>query len=162
KDYTAAADKFGAARKLMPDNIDALTGLTKAEQGRERVAAEARKKAQDDERTKTFQRLLRDGQNNLAQKHYDAAVRHPTQALKPNPGDPAATKALQAAEKGRADAAKTADQLAEAKKKAEAYQKAMSDGRLALQGKHYDAAIQAFEQAQKLLPGDQASLNFAQ
>src|SRR5262249_30372143 len=124
--------------------------------------AEARKKVQEDERTKTFQRLLRDGQDNLAKKHYDAAVVNLTEALKLNPGDPAATKALQAAEKGRADAAKTADQLAEAKEKAEAYQKAMSDGRLALQGKHYDAAIQAFEQAQKLLPGDQASLNFAQ
>jgi tetratricopeptide (TPR) repeat protein len=160
KDYPRAIDRFAAARKVIPENVDAVTALSKAEQARDLGLADARKKAKEEDRIKTFNRLVQDGQDNLAKRQYDAAVVNLTEALKLNPGDPAATKALQQAEKARAGTVKTPDQVAEAKKKADAYQKYMTDGRLALQGKQYDAAIQAFDTAQKLLPGDQTSLNF--
>src|SRR5262249_31136211 len=103
---------------------------------------------------------LESGQANLANKQYDAAVVALTEALKLNPGNPAATKLRDEAEKARAAAAGSAEAVAEAKKKAEAYQKVMNEGRLALTGRQYDAAIKAFAEAQKLLPGDQSSANF--
>src|SRR5207253_3240627 len=97
KDYVKAVDKFGAAKKLLPANIDAIAALTKAEQARDALGLEARKKTQDDERLKTFNRLLKDGQDNLAGKHYAAAVASLTEAVKLNPSDATATKALKSA-----------------------------------------------------------------
>jgi hypothetical protein len=155
KDYASAAAKFGLAHELMPDNVDAIAALSKAEQLRDHSAASTTKKAQEDERLKTFNHLLEDGKTNLAKKQYDVAIANLTEALKLNPGNAEATKALAAAK-----SAIGAGQLDEAKKKTEAYQKAMSDGRLAMLNKQYDSAIKAFEAAQKLLPGDMAALAF--
>jgi tetratricopeptide (TPR) repeat protein len=155
KDYASAAAKFGLAHKLMPDNVDAIAALSKAEQLRDHSAGATTKKAQEDERLKTFNHLLEDGKTNLAKKQYDVAIANLTEALKLNPGHVEATKALEAAR-----SAIGAGQLDDAKKKTEAYQKAMSDGRLAMQNKQYDSAIKAFEAAQKLLPGDMAALAF--
>src|SRR5262249_52165929 len=49
---------------------------------------------------------------------------------------------------------------AEAKQKLAAYQTLISDGRLALKGNRFDDAIQAFSEAQKILPSDQAAKDF--
>jgi len=38
KDYSTAVSAFTQAKKLDPDNVDVLTGLTRAEQGRDRIA----------------------------------------------------------------------------------------------------------------------------
>src|SRR5205085_6277942 len=97
------------------------------------------------------------GKANLAAKQYDAAVLALTEARKLNPGDPSVNAALQEAEKARAAHGAGARSQAEARKKAEQYQKRLSEGRLAASAKQYDAAIQALKEAQKLLPGDQAS-----
>jgi colicin import membrane protein len=56
--------------------------------------------------------------------------------------------------KAQAAAAQKAAEQAEAKRKADTFQKWMTDGRQALAGKRYDAAIQAFHEAQKLQPAD--------
>src|SRR5262249_22442847 len=130
------------------------------EQARDRALADAQKQTQDVEREKAFQRLVKDGQQNMTDKHFDAAVVNFKEALKLKPGDVTAGKLLQNAEKALADTLKTDEQKAAAKKKQEAYEKSMSEGRLAFQQKKWDAAITAFEAAQKLLPGDKASQNF--
>ena len=84
------------------------------------------------------------------------------EAVRLKPADKEAAAALQQAEKGQADTVKTAEQQAQAKKNADAYQKWMTDGRAALKAKQYDAAANAFSKAQKLLPGDASSAEFLQ
>ncbi len=158
--HDRAVQSFTAAKALAPGNLDALTGLSKAEQARERSAAEARRRAEEDGRLKDFRRLLESGQANLANKRYDAAVLALNEALKLKPGDPSASQARAQAEKARQQAALDAGAAAEGKRKAEAYQKAMGEGRVALSGRQYDAAIKAFSAAQKQQPGDQASTAF--
>src|SRR5207248_11221544 len=71
-----------------------------------------------------------------------------------------ATQARASAQKALQQAGVSAKTAEENRKRAEAYQKAMKDGRLALGSRQFDAAIQAFSEAQTLLPGDQASANF--
>ncbi|HYT87847.1 MAG TPA: hypothetical protein VEL76_03935 [Gemmataceae bacterium] len=158
--HDKAVQAFTQAKALAPTNVEVLTGLTKAEQVRERAALDLRRQTADQERQKTFARLLESGQANLANKQYDAAVLSLTEALKVKPGDPTALQAKAQAEKLRQQTGTDALAAAKAKQQADAYQKAMSAGRLALQGKQYDAAIKSFSEAQTLLPGDQSSANF--
>jgi tetratricopeptide (TPR) repeat protein len=155
-----AVQAFREAKKLAPADIDVLAGLSKAEQTRERAAAEARRRAEDEARGATFRRLLESGQANLAGKKYDAAVLALDEALKLKPGDPAALQARASAQKALQQAGVDAKAAEANRQKAAAYQKALNDGRLALGARQFDAAIQAFSEAQKLLPGDQASANF--
>ena len=67
---------------------------------------------------------------------------------------------MQAAEAAHAETVKTAEQQAQAKKTADAYQKVMIDGRAALAARQYDAAAASFGSAQKLMPGDASSAEF--
>jgi tetratricopeptide (TPR) repeat protein/predicted small lipoprotein YifL len=164
KQYGKAIDAYRAAKKIEPDNLDVLAGLTQAEQAEEKFGAAARRKVEEAERQQNFARLLKSGHENVKAKQYDAAVATLNAALKLKPGDPAARAALDAAQDGhkKLAATKAADAKAEAaaKQKTEAYQKLLTDGRLALQAKRYDDAIGSFAQAQKLLPGDKTSADF--
>jgi tetratricopeptide (TPR) repeat protein len=157
KDYAAAVAAFTQAKKLAPDNVEALTGLARAEQARDRQLAEAARKTDDTGRLANFQRLLKSGQDNLAAKQYAAASVALQEALKLSPDDASAKAALAEAEKGRLATLITAKDQEEAKKRTDAYQKLINDGRLALDGKRYDDAIKAYSAAQKLLPGDKLS-----
>jgi tetratricopeptide (TPR) repeat protein len=160
QNHAAAVQAFQEARKVAPDNLDVLAGLTQAEQARDRQLAEARKKTDDAQRVENFQKLLKSGKANLDQKQYDAAVANLTEAVKLSPGNSEARAALKQAEEGRAKAPSNPQAQVEAKQKLAAYQKLMGDGRLALTGKRYEDAIRAFSEAQKQLPGDQASKDF--
>jgi tetratricopeptide (TPR) repeat protein len=160
KKYAAAVQTFHEARKLAPDHVDVVAGLSQAEHGRDEQFAAERKKADEAHRLDGFQRLLKSGQANLAAKHYDAAAANFTEALKLSPGDATATAALKQAEQARVGSATDAKTQAEAKQKQAAYQKHLADGRLALTGKRYDDAIKSFSAAQKVLPGDHASQDF--
>ncbi|MCI0683416.1 MAG: hypothetical protein L0Y71_15030 [Gemmataceae bacterium] len=160
KDYGKAIAAYQQAKKLAPDNVEMLAGLTQAEEARTRHAASAKRQAEDAARAKEFQRLLQSGRANLKAKQYDAAAVALTEALKLNPGDAAATAALKDAEAGRKKPAVDAKAAAAAKQKTEAYQKLIGDGRLALETKRYDDAIKSFSAAQKLLPGDQTSAGY--
>lgn len=157
RDYGRAAQNFAEAKKINPSDIEVLTGLTKAEQLRDQAAQDQRRKSEEQERLTTFKRLLEAGQANLANKKFDAAVLTLTEALKLDPTNARALQLKGEAEKARQQSG--AD-VAEAKKRADLYQKAMSDGRYALQSKQYDAAIKAFGEAQKLLPDDRSSADF--
>jgi tetratricopeptide (TPR) repeat protein len=159
KKYDAAVQAYAQARKLAPDNVDALTGLTKAEQLRDQAFDMARRQAEESTRQKNFQRLLKTGQDNLANKNYDAAVLALTEAVKLNPKDPTASAALQTAVKARGGDTKNQEEF---KKKAFVYHKHLGEGKNALASKRYDEAIQAFAAAQKVLPGDKTSAEFLQ
>ena len=95
----------------------------------------------------------------VAQARADADGRGAT-ARKDLERQPAESKALQ--EKTKIETVKPPNQVTEVQKKTEVYQKAMADGRLALQNKHFDIAIQAFDQAQKIEPGDPTAAGLLQ
>lgn len=155
--YVEAVSAFQQAKKLAPDNLEVMTGLTRAEQLRDRLAQDTQRKTEEAQRAQNFQRFLKSGQENLANKQYEAAVAMLKEAVKLNPTDKTAALALQQAEKAR-DVAVT--DKAAAKARAEAYQKHMNDGQLALASKRYADAIKAFSNAQQVLPGDKASSAF--
>jgi tetratricopeptide (TPR) repeat protein len=159
-DHDRAVKAFTEAKAREPGNIDALAGLSKAEQTRERNAVEARRRDEEAQRLAAYRRLLESGQENLANKKYEAAVLALNEALKLKPGDPAALQARDQAEKARQQVASSAKNAEAERQKAAAYQKAISDGRLALNGRQFDVAIKAFTEAQRLQPGDAASAGF--
>jgi cytochrome c-type biogenesis protein CcmH/NrfG len=145
RQYESAVKAFHAAATLSPGHEDALAGLGMAQ----RALAEH-------EQQTTFRTLLDAGLANLASKQFDAAVVALDEALKLRPGDPEAVAARQRAETGRA-ASKAALAQADFQKKAEQYQKWMTEGRTLFTTGDYTAAVAAFAQAQQLFPGDRAS-----
>ncbi len=157
KQFDNAAKAFGQAAKLMPGNAEAQAGLARTEKARQDSLAQSRRQQADQERMTKYREALATGRAHLAAKRYDAAVAALTEAAKLNPGDPAAAAALKEAEAARtASQAEAARQLAQ-KQNAAAYQKWMADGRAALATQRYDAAVQAFHEAQKLQPADPAA-----
>jgi tetratricopeptide (TPR) repeat protein len=161
KQYTKAVEAFAAARNVAPNDVDVLTGLAKAEQAQAKSAAEARAKATDQQRQQDFRRLLDGAKANLDVKQHDAAALAATEALKLKPGDAAALQAKAQAEAARKAASPaTAPAPADQARRAEAYQKAMSAGRLAIAARQYDTAIKSFADAQKLVPGDKSAAAF--
>jgi tetratricopeptide (TPR) repeat protein len=157
KQFDNAFKAFDQAAKLMPGNAEAQAGLARTEKARQDSLAESRRQQADQERLAKYRTALETGRAHLAAKRYDAAVTALTEATKLNPADPAAAAALKQAEAGRAASqAEAARELAQ-KQNAAAYQKWMADGRAALTGQRYDAAIQAFREAQKLQPTDPAA-----
>ncbi len=160
KDYTRALTSFQQARKLAPDNVEVLAGLSRAEQARSQLADDARRKAEDGQRKQAFDRLLASGKANLAGKQFDAAVANLGEAVKLNPTDASAAAALKQAEQARSALLADAQAQAEAKQRTDAYQKTMTAGRAALKAKRFDDAEKSFAAAQSLLPGDQASSGF--
>ena len=162
KQYAEAVSAFQQARKLAPDNVDVVAGLTRAEQLRNRLDAEARQQAEAAERTQNFQLLLKNGQANLASKQFEAAVAILGEAVKLNPTDATALAALKQAEQGRDLALVDAKAKAAAKARADLYQKHINDGQLAMSTKRFADAEKAFAEAQKVLPGDKSSLDYMQ
>ena len=153
---------FQEAKKLSPDNLAVMTGLTKAEQARDRLLAAQRRQAEELARTQGFTRLVESGRANLAAKQFEAAVANLTEAVRLNPTDAAVQLDLKRAIAGRDAALKDANAQAAAKLRADQYQKLMTDGQAALDSKRFGDAIKAFTAAQTLLPGDLASKNLIQ
>lgn len=158
--YGDALEAFREAKKLAPDNLEAIAGLTQAEQATARLSADASRKSEEADRVQRFQRLLKSGQANLAGKQYEAAVANLAEAVRLNPTDAGARLALQKAETARDAALANATAKAAAKDRADKYQRFLGEGRLALNSKRYDDAIRAFGEAQKLLPGDATSRDY--
>jgi hypothetical protein len=180
--YDAAAANFQSARQLRatPEVNQLLAQLQEKQaqveaqkKGAQTAAdAEKRKKAEEQQHVAEFQRLMKDGNTALAAKQYEAAIKSFAEAAKVMPGNAEATAALSRAEQARAQdlaaarrqqeeaqkaqaaAAQKAAEQADAKRKSDSLQKWMTDGRQALAAKRYDAAIQAFREAQKIQPTD--------
>ncbi|MBI1829964.1 MAG: tetratricopeptide repeat protein [Planctomycetes bacterium] len=154
-----AVNIFQQAKKLAPDNLAVMTGLTKAEQARDRLLAADRRQAEEIARTQGFARLVKSGRDNLAAKHFEAAVANLSEAVKLNPTDASVQSDLKKAIAGRDAAFTDAKAQAAAKLRADQYQKLLTEGHVALDSKRFGDAIKSFTDAQKLLPGDLASKN---
>ena len=162
KKYADAVQAFQQAKKLAPDNLDVITGLTKAEQAQKSLLAEERRKAEETGRMQNFQRLVKSGRDNLATKHYEAAVAALSEAVKLNPADASVQDDLKRAVKERDALLTDAKTQAAAKQRADMYQKLLNEGQVALDSKRYADAIQKFTEAQKILPGDKTSQHYLQ
>jgi tetratricopeptide (TPR) repeat protein len=158
--YDRAVQAYREASQLAPGNVDALAGMSKAEHARAEAATRARRQNEEADRLANFRTLRESGKANLAAKQYDAAVLSLGEAVKLNPADADARAALEEAQKARDATRADVRAQAEAQKKAEAYQKWLGEGRVALAAKQHDTAINAFREAQKVLPGDQSSAAF--
>jgi tetratricopeptide (TPR) repeat protein len=114
---------------------------------RQLAAADADAKKKQD----AYLQSLRDASTALADKKYAVAVREAKEALATKPGDPAATKILNDAQKAL-DAANAA--ASETEKKKDAYDAAMKAGRAAYAARKFEEAIRGFEEALQAKPGD--------
>ena len=160
KQYAEAVKSFQLARKLAPDSIEVVTGLTHAEQARDRALADAQTKAAGLERLQKLGKLLKSGQANIAAKQFEAAVANLTEAASLEPSNPSIAAELKKALAGRDGQFADAKAQAAAKERAVAYQKWLGDGRAAIANKRYPDAIKAFTEAQKVLPGDKTSKDY--
>jgi tetratricopeptide (TPR) repeat protein len=131
--------------------------LAEAEEARDAALAAARKQKETADDQATLRRLLAAGDQNLRAKRYDAAIVAFTDALKLSPADAKAKAGLEQAQAAQASMKLDARAQAEAKRKRDEYEKAMRQGRAALNLKQYSDALGLFQKAQELLPGDTAS-----
>jgi tetratricopeptide (TPR) repeat protein len=157
KDYGRAVSLFREAKRLAPTNVDALAGLTQAEQKLERVAAEVRRKDEDKSRKESFQKLLASGKASLAANRFEAAAIALAEAVRLMPDNAEAKSALDEANRQLGADAKRQTEL---KKKMDEYQRHIADGRRAMSTKQFDQAIKAFNSAILLLPDDKASKDY--
>jgi tetratricopeptide (TPR) repeat protein len=146
----AAVKAFGEAKKLVPANADVLAGLSEAERAREEAQARARREQEAKDRAARLRKLLDEGQAHLKAGRLDAAEKSFDEAKKLAPADPAPQQALRDLEQAR----KAAAAEAERKKRQADYERAMNAGRAALAAKNPQAAITAFSDALRFVPGD--------
>ncbi|HKB00873.1 MAG TPA: tetratricopeptide repeat protein, partial [Gemmataceae bacterium] len=148
KDLDGAAKFLADASAADPTDPDIQKVRAEYDAARRQLAgadAEAKKK-QD-----AYLQSLRDASTALADKKYAVAIREAKEALAAKPGDPAATKILNDAQKALDAANATA---ADTERKKDAYDAAMKAGRAAYAARKFDEAIRAFEEAVQAKPGD--------
>jgi hypothetical protein len=115
-----------------------------------RAEAEARKnQAQVNDLVKT-------AQTHLAARRFDDALRVLNEANRLQPGDATVAQLIKQVEKARNDAVAEAKKQEEARRRQQ-YAQLMNQGQSAVNAKRYAEAIQAFNQALKLMPGDAAA-----
>src|SRR5262249_46943935 len=156
KKYEKAVQLYGAAEKAAPADrkVEVLTGLARAERGRDQEQLAARRGREEQDRKAAFQKLLESGKANLTAGRFDAAVLALQEALKLNPTDADAEAALAQAQ---AEGGPDAQAKAEMQRKATEYGRLIGDGRRAMADKQYDAALRNFRDAQQVIPGDEAA-----
>ena len=174
KDYAKAVLAYQQAKKLAPDNLEVLAGLTQAEEARTKVAAARQAADLAAQRDNDFQKAMLAGQKALSAKNYKEAVLAYQQAAKIKPNDAQVTVQLEIAQRELRRAATTTKDEPKKKeepkkkddpkkKKEEAsvppatFQELIQSGQKALQAKKYDDAVKAFSDAQKLRPNDAAT-----
>jgi tetratricopeptide (TPR) repeat protein len=131
-----AVQHFSAALRLYPTDAEARSALATAT----KAAAEAEAATKKQE----FDRLMGQARAAAAQNRHADAVKFYTSALNYFPADATARK-------GRDDAARAE------KKQRDDYKLAMEAARDALNRKNYPGAINAFNEALRILPGDSAA-----
>jgi tetratricopeptide (TPR) repeat protein len=152
--YTQAVDLFKQARKLAPDNVEALTGLTRAE--RERDAEAARMRAREDAKNRdaAFAGWMKQGDKALAAKRYADAGKAYDEALKLKPGDATAIKGKRAVEEAQKKVAASDPKM---KQKLANYQLAMDAAKDAIKKNNWVGAVNSFKAALVEMPGDKAA-----
>jgi TolB-like protein len=138
KQYGRAVDLLTKAKAVAPADVDLLAALAKAEHAKADEDAKAKLAADKAHGDAGFKQFLDGGKENLGAKQYEAAAASLREAVKLRPDDKEAAAALAQAEKAMTDAKIDGEA---SRKKTEAYQKSMGDGRTALAAKHYDAAV---------------------
>ena len=146
----AALKAFNEAKKLAPTNADVVAGLSEAERAREEALARARREQEAKDRAARLRQLLTDGQAHLKAGRLSEAEKALAEASKLAPTDSAVQQALRDLDQAK----KAATTEAERKKRQADYDRAMTAGRQALAAKNYPAAIAAFNDALKVMPGD--------
>jgi len=147
KRYDDAVKAYGEALKLFPDDVDAAEGLRESQSA---LAAAAGTKANDEQRRAEFDRLMKQGRDAMAAKHYAAAVRAFEVAIQVLPSNADATQAVQ-------DAKAALGKDESEKKKLTDYENHMAAGRAAVVAERYADALHEFVAAGLLLPGDAAA-----
>jgi tetratricopeptide (TPR) repeat protein len=144
KDYTTAIDRFQAAGKLKPGDVDAVALLTQAQHARDLgkkniddTAAAAAKKKTD------FDLALKQGQNFLSAKNYDQAIAQLKMATALYPNDATAAGLLKQAEAARGEAGTVAHVL-----------QLVQTAEKSIQMNQLDAADKAIKEATQLAPKD--------
>jgi predicted Zn finger-like uncharacterized protein len=141
KHYDDAVNAYAAALELIPDDQDAQKGLQDAR-------AALGPSADDDKRQVEFARLMKEGKDALAGRHYAAALRALQTAIVLKPGDAGAMKALNQAQVGLAQDEHEQQVLGE-------YRDHMSAGRAHMVAQRYAQAIREFLAAKRLMPSDE-------
>lgn len=146
KKYGEALQAFQQAKKLAPDNLQVLAGLTQAEAATKQPKTDptvgAKAKLQD---------YLTTGLAALKTKNYDAAEKALRAAGALDPTNATVVQGLRDVAQGR-------KALADAKQLRADYQAALSVGQKAMLGKNYEGAIASFQRALKLMPDDPGAL----
>lgn len=132
--YADAVREFLAAQRLLPDDAMAAQGVHDAEKRLDAVK-------NDEQRKAAYVQLMKQAGAAMQNRRYKEAVAAYKAAGKAEPNDPSARRGLRDAQKG----------LQEAKSE---YTQLMNTGTAALQVNNVPAAIQAFQQAGQLFPGD--------
>jgi tetratricopeptide (TPR) repeat protein/TolB-like protein len=201
--YADSVQKLEQARKIDPSNVEVLTSLSRAEQARDRALIEQRQKSVDAAKADAFLKAAKEkaaklaqeteakkaslaklhqvavadaiihGQKAMGEKNFAGAIKSYQEALRLEPGQPQATKGLQDAQAGLANAeklaieaqqlrekgAKLALELEQKKaaaaklQKAAAVAEALGQGQKAALAKNYVEAIKAYQEALRLEPG---------
>jgi tetratricopeptide (TPR) repeat protein len=146
KEYTKAVQVFQQAKKLAPDNIDVLAGLTKAQHAQDQSIT---KKTPDDakQRLAQFQAHLATGKSALAEKRYPEALKALASATALMPDDKVAQALYKRAQTESAQAGGDKQRLAD-------FQAAIDAAQKAYLAKNYEDAIKSYQQALKLMPND--------
>jgi tetratricopeptide (TPR) repeat protein len=160
KNFSLAVEKYSAAKKLIPANVDVIAGLAAAEQARDRLAMEAKQKTTippvqpgltDAQKLKAqFDVLMVAGQKAMNDKKFADAVKSFTEATKLMPTDKASQGLLQLALQQEKKAAETGDLAL----KQQRFKTLIDDARKAIQGKQLDAAAKTLDAAAAILPQD--------
>jgi tetratricopeptide (TPR) repeat protein len=146
KRYQEAARIFGEALKLQPADAEAKQALQLALQGARTPPPPPPQRQPSPEYT----RLMSQGQEFLAAKRYDEAIKAFSEALKIVPNDTAATKGLREAKQ----AVRTPPSVPPPAKPPAEYTSLIQAAAAAEKQQKYAEAVQAYRQALRIRPGD--------
>jgi tetratricopeptide (TPR) repeat protein len=156
KDYRAALNAYNQALKLIPGDRTATEARDAAQRLLDQEVA-AKRKADEAKRTAEFNRLVAQGRTAFKGKRYADAVKAFGEALKVKPGDATALKEQREAQKALELAKKAPVDPRKEKQRLEDYKLAMDAGRAAAKKKNYQGALNAYNEALRLMPGDKTA-----
>ncbi len=143
QNYQGAINSFTEALRLMPGDKTAQDGLQAAQTALKNTAVDAGKK-------EAFDKLITQAKQALAQQKPAEAVKHYQEALKLFPTDAAAKTGLAVASKAETN---------QNKQRQEDYKLAMDAASAAIKKQNYQGAINSFNEALRLMPGDRTAQN---
>ena len=148
RDYEEAVKAYTEAVHLVPGNVDALAGKSKAQQARTEYLARNREEAEQKQNLAKLRDLVQSGKTALNAKRYDEAVSSLTEAARLSPKDTEVAALVKDAERRR-DAVR-ADELA-LKKRQDEYQGLLKQGKAELAARRYTEAIKFLTDANKII-----------